>query len=217
MKHFLLGRASVNREAYILDVCSNKKVLHIGFADWPITKERIKTSSWLHSKITDVSTLCVGIDSNSEAVALLKNEYGVENIHCQNAESIGFSEEINFDVIVAGEIIEHLSNPGLFIESVKGYMGADTKLIITTVNAFCFRKILQVARNIESVHPDHVCYYSHTTLETIMKRYGFELKESYSYAIPNKKPLLPYLVESVAKLVSPNWCEGIVHAYMLKK
>ncbi|MCV4607588.1 hypothetical protein OFB74_32295, partial [Escherichia coli] len=73
--------------------------------------------------------------------------------------------ERTFDVIVAGEIIEHLNNPGLFLSGVRRFMHRDSKLVTTTINAYCamrfFVYALRGRRGInEFVHPDHVAYYS---------------------------------------------------------
>ncbi|MBO0181221.1 hypothetical protein J0682_30075, partial [Vibrio parahaemolyticus] len=77
-----------------------------------------------------------------------------------------------FDVIVAGEIIEHLNNPGLFLSGVRRFMHRDSKLVITTINAYCamrfFVYALRGRRGInEFVHPDHVAYYSYSTLRVL--------------------------------------------------
>ena len=41
-----------------------------------------------------------------------------------------------FDVVVAGDIIEHLSNPGMMLDGVRALCTAESSLIITTPNAF---------------------------------------------------------------------------------
>jgi len=41
-----------------------------------------------------------------------------------------------FDTVIAGDIIEHLSNPGQMLAGIKRFCGSDTRVIITTPNAF---------------------------------------------------------------------------------
>jgi len=41
-----------------------------------------------------------------------------------------------FDIVIAGDIIEHLSNPGQMLDEIKRFCGSDTRVIITTPNAF---------------------------------------------------------------------------------
>ena len=58
MSHYPLPKKQVNRERFIIDCCKDKKVLHLGCADWPYTEERIQDGSWLHEKISNVTKNC---------------------------------------------------------------------------------------------------------------------------------------------------------------
>jgi 2-polyprenyl-3-methyl-5-hydroxy-6-metoxy-1,4-benzoquinol methylase len=167
----------------------------------------------LHHRIDEVAAECIGVDLDAGAVELLNSEYGLKNIQCGDAENLDAAKLGQFDVVIAGEIIEHLNNPGMFLESARACMKSDAKLVLTTVNAYCLRRLIRIPFGVESVHPDHVSYYSHPTLHSLASRYGYELVEAHSYRIKNKKPLLPYLVERVATLISPNLGEGIIRVY----
>lgn len=207
----------MNREEFILNSCSDMKVLHLGCADWPFTEQRMFDGTWLHEKITCVSDSCIGIDNNIDLIEHLNNEYGVENVIAGDAERLGELDVGTFDIIVAGEIIEHLNNPGLFLESSKKVLSSGGKLIITTTNAFCLRRFVRIPFGKESIHPDHTYYFSHTTLQTLVTRFGFRLLERYSYTVENKKPLFPFVIEQIASIITPNWGEGIVHVYTLNQ
>lgn len=213
MKHFPLTRDLVEREKFILDFCTGKNILHLGCADWPFTESSLNDGTWLHSKLTAVADTCLGVDLDRDTVIALRENNGIENVIEGDAEKLGNLDIGRFDVVVAGEIIEHLNNPGLFLESAKAVLKPDGKLLITTTNAYCFRRFIRIPFGKESIHPDHVYYFSHTTLETLAKRFGYRLTEKYSYRITNIKPLFPYLVELLARVITPNWSEGIVHVY----
>jgi len=213
MNHYPLTRALVEREKFILDFCVGKKVLHLGCADWPFTESRLNDGTWLHNKLSKVASNCVGVDLDRDTVETLKVKHGIKNIIEGDAEKLGDINIGEFDVVVAGEIIEHLNNPGLFLDSAKKVLKSGGKLLITTTNAYCFRRFIRIPFGKESIHPDHVYYFSHPTLEVLAKRFGYNLIEKYSYRITNTKPLLPYLVELIATTITPNWGEGIVHVY----
>jgi 2-polyprenyl-3-methyl-5-hydroxy-6-metoxy-1,4-benzoquinol methylase len=217
MNHYASTRKKVEREKFILKFCEGKKVLHLGCADWPYTEERIKSGTWLHSKITEVASECMGVDLDENTVFDLQNKHGINNVIQGNAEELGDLNLDGFDVVVAGEIIEHLNNPGLFLESAKSVLIPDGKLLITTTNAFCFRRFLRIPFGKESIHPDLTYYFSHTTLETLTKRFWYSAVAKYSYRIGNTKPLFPYIVEALATYITPNWGEGIVHVYSRSK
>ena len=216
MSHYPLPKKQVNRERFIIDCCKDKKVLHLGCADWPYTEERIQDGSWLHEKISNVIKNCIGIDLSEETILTLKNKYNVTNIIKGNVENLEILNLEKFDVVIAGEIIEHLNNPGQFMQSVKSVLKTNGKLVITTTNAYCFRRAIRIPFGKESIHPDHVYYFSHRTLEALASRFNFKLIESYSYRLFNRSPLIPYIVERLSTLISPNLGEGIVHVYTNK-
>jgi 2-polyprenyl-3-methyl-5-hydroxy-6-metoxy-1,4-benzoquinol methylase len=213
MATYKLPTKLVDREQFVLDMCKEKNVLHLGCADFPYTDESIKSGKWLHAKITSVASSCLGVDLDKESIEKLKNQYGVDNIVEGNAEALNKCSDQKFDVIVAGEIIEHLNNPGMFLDSARDMLSPGGRLVITTTNAYCFRRFLRVLFSIESIHPDHTYYFSHTTLHTLAKRFGYSLSDASCYRLPNKTPFLPYLVERVATIFSSNLGEGIIQVY----
>lgn len=79
-----------------------------------------------------------------------------------------------FDVVLAGSIIEHLSNPGLMLANIKRFFSENTILIITTPHVWGLLQFIRVAikRN-EAVNPEHTCWYSIPTLSSLLARYGY--------------------------------------------
>lgn len=127
-----------------------------------------------------------------------------------DAEHLENFRKGTFDVVVAGEVLEHLPSPGSFLNSAHTVLKQDGSLIVSTTNAFCLRRFLRIPFGKESIHIDHLAYFSHRTLQRLAEVCGYRVVEQCSYRIPNRKPLLPYLVERVASWVSPNLCEGII-------
>ena len=215
MNHFPLPLAQVDRVNFLVDACRGKEVLHLGCADAPYTEERLADGSWLHRQLTEVAARCLGIDADSEAVQWLRGTMKVGNVEVGDAEKLDQLEAGGFDLVVAGELIEHLNNPGRFLASARSVMKPHGRLVITTTNAFCFRRFLRVPFGVESIHPDHTYYFSHRTLQCLAERFGYRLVAAFSYRLPNRNPFLPWLVERLATVVTPNWGEGIVHVYSL--
>jgi len=213
MNHYKLPRSLVDRETYILNAVKGKSVLHLGCADYPYTEERIANGSWLHSKISVLAKSNVGLELDAATVNILRVKFKVENLIVGDAEKLDMLTPQKFDLIVAGELIEHLNNPGLFLETARKVLAPGGMLIITTTNAFCLRRLIRIPFGTESIHPDHSYYFSHTTLRTLVHRFGYVQKDAVSYRLPNRKPLIPYIVERAATWVSPNLGEGIIHAY----
>ena len=83
-----------------------------------------------------------------------------------------------YEVVFAGDLIEHLSNPGLFLSCAYKNLVAGGHLVITTPNTYSFAKLARVLirrTNEPPVNPQHTCYYTPETLQQLISRHGFKL------------------------------------------
>lgn len=214
-----LHKTPVQRVDYLLAQCGRKKVLHLGCTNWPYTNEAIEDGSLLHARIAAVSSELYGFDADKAGLEILK-EKGFSNLYSGNLEQLDSLElEETFDVIIAGEMIEHLNNPGLFLSGIKRFLASDSKLIITTVNAYCAMRFLIYGLRgkggiAEPVHPDHVSYYSLSTLKLLIERNDLEIADFLFYDLGTEHR--PYnrriwnLANDLAVRFSPQLSDGII-------
>lgn len=83
-----------------------------------------------------------------------------------------------YEVVFAGDLIEHLSNPGRFLTCCYQNLVNGGQLVISTPNTYSFAKLARVAlrrTNEPPVNPEHTCYYTPRTLEHLVSRHGFRL------------------------------------------
>lgn len=158
-----------NKIEAIRPYLEGKKVLDIGCVDHSSDVER--TERWMHKELVKISSSCIGIDILEEDVRTLRNK-GYD-IRCANAIDFSLSED--FDVVFAGEIIEHLSNFEDFLQSVKAHLRPAGVLIITTPNVFSIWYFIITFLGIRSSNPEHVCWFDYWTINTLLEREGFEL------------------------------------------
>jgi 2-polyprenyl-3-methyl-5-hydroxy-6-metoxy-1,4-benzoquinol methylase len=176
----------VQRVDFIKAACAGKKVLHLGCTNYPYTRGSIAANSLLHSELEATASELYGFDFDQEGIDILA-ENGTKNLYradLEKLEQVALNE--TFDVIVAGEMIEHLNNPGLFLAGIQRFMDERSELIITTVNAYAaLRFAIYAVRGKggfnEPVHPDHVYYFSYKTLRLLVQRAGLEVEEFYFY------------------------------------
>ena len=212
-KHFPLPRKVVDRQEYILAHCRGRRVLHVGCAnfvshgDW---QESVQRGDWLQRQIEAVAAEVVGIDYAKEAVEGLRDRLGYTNIHWADAQHLERLDHGKFDVILAGEVLHHLPNPGLFLESAHAVIAPGGCAIITLANAYCARRFVRVLCGKECTHVDMLAYYSHPTLRRLVELYGWTATEQCNYCLPKSRPLFPYLFERVVCAVSPNVGQGII-------
>lgn len=209
----------IQRLEFIKKTCAGKKVLHLGCTNFPYTNEALENNMLLHLELGKIANNLYGFDFDAKGLEILEKA-GVKNLYRADLEHL---EEVNldetFDCIIAGEIIEHLSNPGLFLRGIKRFMNRETLLIITTINAYCgFRFLIYGLRgkggSNEPVHPDHVAYYSYKTLNLLLERENFQIDKFYFYDIGvEHRPFNRWFYNffnDVCVKISPQLCDGII-------
>ncbi len=100
-----------------------------------------------------------------------------------------FFKNKKFDIIIAGEIIEHVFDTDLFIEKINKMLKKDGKLIITTPNlASLPRRILLLFginpivehRVIEGVTAGHIRYFIFKEMHKLLEDHNFKIISSKS-------------------------------------
>jgi len=98
-----------------------------------------------------------------------------------------FNLNKKFDVIIAGELIEHLENTGIFLENVKRHLKKEGVFFLTTPNPTSFRFFFYGLFNREPDFGGHVKYFSYDALKLILKRH-FKIKEmGFNHYVTNNK------------------------------
>ncbi len=172
----------VERTDFLCRSVAGRRVLHIGCADYPLTIERMTNPDFLHRRLCDAAQYCVGLDASQEALQAMR-QTGFTNLIEGDACQLSKTVQEKFDLLVAGEVIEHLSNPGLFFEEAARCLTPGGAILITVPNAFNIFRIFHLLRGREVVHKDHCFYFSAKTLAHLASRSGFVL-EKVGYTDP---------------------------------
>lgn len=207
--HRLPRRLVTDREAWITDRCRGKSVLHLGFVAHPYMDENVASGRWLHTRIAEVASRVVGVDWAAEEVATLQGRGDIGRVVTGDVERLPEQGLGHFDVIVAGEILEHLTSPGAALDGARESLVPGGELIVTVPNAFCLRRMIQIPAGREVVHPDHVSYYSHRTLARLLEVHGMRVTFAAGYRVPPGGSRNAYWLDRIASWLSPNLCEGI--------
>lgn len=217
---------SVQRVEFILNAASGKSVLHLGCTNYPYTQDSINKRMLLHTELQKTAAELYGFDFDQEGIDTLAAA-GVDNLYRADLEHL---EDVvldrQFDVIIAGEMIEHLLNPGLFLTGIKRFMHLNSELLITTVNAYAAVRFAQYALRgkggeNEPVHPDHIAYYSFRTLSKLAANAGFEVSEFCFYDVGTEhRPTLAWyyrLLNDVCVTLFPQLSDGVIAVCRLKR
>jgi len=189
LRHRIERAIAVDKDDHILQLCHSRKVLDLGFLNH--SEEGYLMSSQLHTKLMSCASRVDGIDIN------LEEERGNDSggLDCP----LDFSEVIHhklgkkkYDVIVAGDIIEHLSGFKGFFEHCRQLLDVKGKLLITTPNPFYIDQIVfSWLRGFPMLNPDHICWFDPFTLDKMLMDNGFKidrfywLKGDYEWKLPS--------------------------------
>lgn len=161
-----------DKNQLICELCAGKDVLDIGCIDHSIDVALGLGDNWLHKRIQKVAKSLTGIDLLEEDAALLNAE-GF-NIIVTDAERFRFDKK--FDVINAGDLIEHLTNIGCFLESAWMHLKQDGIVIITTPNPFNVEQFIKIlACNAVAVNEQHTVWIDPRVMWEIARRHNFHI------------------------------------------
>jgi len=178
-----------NRDQWILANCTDQKVLHIGCTDWPLTESRLKEGRLLHGKLASVAGGLVGVDIDRLGLDALSNLMPDHQFVCCPAEKLRDEDSVNkhdWDVILAADVIEHISDLGSALASFAALMSPDSKHLLTTPSAFSAKRFFAAALfGVEHVHPDHCYYFSLSTLKQNLLRVGMQVDSASMFMWKN--------------------------------
>ena len=165
-------RRPVDRLAFLREACRGKRVLDLGcYDETSLVKEG--TSHWLHGEIGRVAASVLGVDSAdalpAEGLVTGDNSRIVRG-DVMRLDGVARPEDL--DVIVAGELLEHLPDALGFLSGLRRLF-AGRELVLTTPNATSLTNMLLGLTGRENNHPDHLQIYSLKTLNTLCRRAGY--------------------------------------------
>jgi 2-polyprenyl-3-methyl-5-hydroxy-6-metoxy-1,4-benzoquinol methylase len=169
----------VYRDEFLLVNAAHRSVLHIGCSSAPYTEQRLQAGTHLHQHLLGITRELYGIDLSREGLDIMGRQLKCSNLFIGDAERL---EEVSitkcdFDVVLAGDILEHLNNPGLFLAGVQRFMGPHSRLIISTNNAFSLPNFVRLVLGGFREGTGHVLVNSPATLVNILDRHGLRAVE----------------------------------------
>lgn len=194
----------VPRNDYLVELSRGKTLTHIGFWGTEGSRERqLDGGTWLHKSMADVATKIVGIDHN---------EVGIEEARAQGyeayfADAMSKAEILDLGVepaqlVVAGEIIEHVERPGDFLDALHPLVADDGMLVLTTPNAYRLTNVFATLAGREMMNPDHIAIYSWFTLTNLLERHDWDVAWFKTYDAVRRGRRATRVANGVQRLAS---------------
>lgn len=178
----------VERVPFIEQAVTGKRVVHVGF--WGTRGSRdthIGENKWLHSRLAARAREIVGVDHNEEGIAEARAQgYEAYHVDARDPAAVRALGIAPAELVVAGEIIEHLERPGDFLDAMHELVADDGQLLITTPNAYRLTNTFVALTGKENMNPDHIAIYSWFTLKNLMERHDWHIDESLVYNLPRR-------------------------------
>lgn len=187
---YYLNKADQERTKIVLELIGrNKKILDIACYN-----------GYIGEKIKNNNNVVFGVDASEEAVRISKQKGLIAKVS-DIEKSLPYKDHL-FDLVFAGEIIEHIVDTDFFIDEVKRVLKLGGELIITTPNLASLDRRLMLLFNKNPFFPasfsypanaqaGHVRFFNNKLLIDFLKYKGFKIisVESDVWSFPGENYL----------------------------
>jgi hypothetical protein len=168
----------VSRDDAILSAARGHSVLHIGcvgFTDLP-SEERVRLApQTLHWKLSRIATT-IGIDYSKTVIDDYRRLEIFDNVLWGDAQQLNeIPLNMRFEIVVAADIIEHLSCPGAMLDGIKRFCTSTTRVIITTPHAFGTLNYFRFLFGRFREGNEHVMTFNIVNMSNLLTRHGYEI------------------------------------------
>jgi hypothetical protein len=219
--HRLPREGPIDRIQALTEAARGRRVVHVGFVD-ELMAAKQERGAWLHERLATVASSLVGLDLDEAGVEAAQAQgYEAHALDAQSAEAVRSLGLERAEVVIAGELIEHLDAPGPFLRAMHEL--AD-ELVLTTPNAYRAANFLVPLSGREAVHPHHTSWQSPQTLRRLLEMSGWEATRIAYYVNPVHRPLRGGPKQQAATLLAnalrsllrrtnsllPYWSDGMI-------
>jgi 2-polyprenyl-3-methyl-5-hydroxy-6-metoxy-1,4-benzoquinol methylase len=155
----------------VLQFVRGPEVLDIGCAGHQVNPSQ---RDWLHGRLREHFKV-TGIDISESNVALLR-QLGFDRLHVQSADAFDLGAKYN--TIVAGEVLEHVSNPGQFFARVRKHLLPNGRLVLSTPYVFSLMYAFYAFDHFPKTceNGEHTCWFCPKTIAELSRREGLEIE-----------------------------------------
>jgi SAM-dependent methyltransferase len=190
-------------------------LLDIGFADHTCHPT---DPGWRHGRLRKMINNCCGLDLNSERVAEIQEITKLDRLLAGDLTDKPNLPFDKFSGIFAGDVIEHMSNPGALLDFIQVNLSSDGIAIITTPNCYgrnarCTQKSGGVIDNLE-----HIAWFSPFQMNELCRRHHLNLKAVMYFREGRKRQLIQALIPALKTRqhrMRDNWCDS--YSYILSQ
>jgi 2-polyprenyl-3-methyl-5-hydroxy-6-metoxy-1,4-benzoquinol methylase len=169
----------ISRIEFLREQCRGRRVLHLGCSSGQFLQDRLARHSLLHGILAKEAAELYGIDIDETSLETMR-AMGYHHLYHGNVERLDDVHlEQTFDVVVAGDILEHITRPGSMLDGIKRFLRRGGQFLVSTNNAFGLHYQLRRWGGSYREHPEHVAFFSPETLTHLFERHGYRLEAMF--------------------------------------
>lgn len=169
-----------DRSDFLVQRCRGLRVLDVGCVAHDA--ERMASPNWLHARVAAVAAACLGVDVLPDGVEAM-NRLGYRAVvHDLTSGPGRLAEEGPFDIIVAGELIEHVGSVDMLFQAARDLLTQAGELILTTPNPWAPHRVRAGQRGDVWENVDHILFAFPSGVAELAERHGLVLSEATTTA-----------------------------------
>jgi len=186
-----------DRLAFVREQVAGRRVLDIGCVNH---ESRTMTSpDWLHGLIAGAATECLGVDIlENEVEELRRAGFDAITLDITTGPNEVVRQRAPFDVVTAGEVIEHLASPQALFDFAAEILRPGGRLVITTPNPYTPARVRAAHLRDVWENVDHVAFSFPSGIAELAERAGMRLVQA---GTSTSVPLTAALARSVKDLL----------------
>jgi SAM-dependent methyltransferase len=189
-----------DRFSVIVELCRGRKVLDVGCVNHD--PAAIDDPGWLHARITAVAAAAVGVDVEAEGVRRMRAA-GFDVICASVSSGSGsLRSRAPFDVVVAGEVVEHLASPMSLLELARDVLRPGGVAVLTTPNPYALGRVRAGRLRVVWENVDHVTYLFPSGVAELADRTGLVLRTATTVGIDTPVTALKLSCKALARAVA---------------
>lgn len=199
-----LGSLDLDRISHLARLVRGKKVLDVGCVQNDASCR--KNPHWLHRHLVAAAATVVGIDILEEDLKILRDDGFQAYFHDLTQKP--YPKEEKFDVVVAGEILEHIDRPGPFFAHAFESLVPGGWLVLTTPYPWFVGTSLRnsLAGCSLGGSLEHVAWFDPFNIVELCGRHGFFLRRWHGLR-PDPVSGGPgrWIFEGLVKMIRKGW------------
>ena len=173
-----------DRGAFIVERCRGRRVLDIGCVAHDV--ERMSSPDWLHGRVSRAAESCLGVDVLPKGVEAMRRA-GYDVVCHDLSDGPGpVAERGPFDVIVAGELIEHVPSMDMLFATAGELLSVTGELVITTPNPWAPHRVAAGQRGDCWENADHILFAFPSGIAELAERHGLVLAEATTTTVEHQ-------------------------------